>query len=163
VTFANAHHAEFFRQLFEETACKLAGRVVHVRFQQPVSVHAIGETFQDEFSQVIIDIRPSLPLEKQFEALLHEVGHVKAGHTDMMGPTPYLPPGSFVPRPPTTKAQQIAEEIAIKSIEGEAEGLADKFCEWACRRIEARNLGQDDAEGQIIAKLVCLQNYTDGE
>lgn len=159
MSFANAHHAEFFRQLFEETVCKLAGRTVQVRFRQPYGADALGETYLDHGGLAIIDIRPSLPLEKQFEVLLHEAADIKAGHLDMVGPTDFAfrPSGSAVPVHETK-----AGEMVAKSMEDEAQAPADKWDEWASRRIEARNLGQEDAEGRIIAKLVCLQNYKDG-
>jgi hypothetical protein len=155
--FVNANHAEFFRKLFEETACKLAGRAVQIRFRQPFGAEAWGETYQDPFGRVVIDIRPSLPLEKQFNILLHEVAHIKAGHAELVGPTPYasLPSGSCVPTRPATKA----EEATMRSLEGEAESLADKLGAWASRHVEERNLGEKDADDLIIAKLVSLQYY----
>ncbi len=160
MAFINAHHAEFYRQLFEETACKLAGRPVQVRFRQPFGADAVAETYREHSARVIVDIRPSMPLEKQFDALLHEVAHIKAGHTEIVGPTNYasLPSGSCPPFRSATKAG----EMVAKSLENEAEIISGKWENWASRHIEERNLGSD-AEGQIIAKLISLQNYKDGE
>ena len=161
MTFINSQQAELFRRLFEETACKLAGRAVQVRLRQPFGADALAETYQDEAGRVIVDIRPSLPLEKQFDALLHEVAHIKGGHVDLVGPSNYasLPSASCVPSRPATKS----EEAVMKGLEYEAEGLADKLGAWASRQVEERNPGQKDAEGLIINKLVYLQGYKDGE
>ena len=121
---------ENMRETFQKTAEHLTGRVVILRFCEPLARGANGECYKSDDGITRINISPGLSIQAAYNIALHEIAHARLNHAA----APMT--ASQYQLTATADARKVNRQPANKAQHSEADALADQWIEWAHAQVK---------------------------